>query len=80
MTSGTAGLIQRLICPGAQCGRNAPTTSIAIKVRQETERLRRQAADLSDMVAQTEEDVADTLEQVAKTRPPADAQRFAGAC
>ena len=46
------------------------------QVRQETERLRRQAADLPDMIAQTEEKVADTLERIAKTGPPADALRL----
>lgn len=40
--------------------------------------LRRQAAVLADLVADTEERVAATYEEMARTRPPPDAERLRG--
>ena len=41
-------------------------------------KLRRQAALLADLIADTEERVAATYEEIARTRPPPDAARLRG--
>jgi hypothetical protein len=43
-----------------------------------TETLRRQAALLADLIADTEERLAATFEEMARTRPPPDAERLLG--
>jgi len=48
------------------------------RINRAINKLRRQAALLADLIADTEERVAATYEEMARTRPPPDAARLRG--